>query len=70
MTIPTAYGVPGDQILATVAIYAIAAATTTPDPLTHFVPGKGSNLPLCSNLSHCSWVLNLLHHGGNFCRWN
>ena len=29
------------------------------------VLGWGSNLCLCSYPSHCSWVLNLLHHSGN-----
>ena len=50
-------------IWATAETYAMAAAT--PDPLTHCAR-PGPNPHLCYDPSHWSWILNPLHHSGNF----
>ena len=64
MATPTAYGgcCAGDWIWDTSTTY--ATAETTLDPLTHCA-GLGSDLCLHSNPSHCSWILNPLHHSRN-----
>ena len=60
---PTAYGSlqARDRIQATAATYTTATATL--DPLTHC--SRGSNTHLQSHPSHCSQILNPMHHGGN-----
>ena len=61
---PMAYGTfwARDWIWAAAVIY--STAVTTPDSLTHCT-GPGSNPCLCSSLSHCSWILDPLHHSRN-----
>ena len=56
MATSAAYGVPGPGIE--------SAAATTPDPLTHYTHWV-SNPCLYSNPSHCSQILNTLHHSRN-----
>ena len=63
MAVPTVYG----SSRVRDCIWAIAAAIYI--SLTHCA-GLESNPRLCSNPSHCSWVLNPLHHSRNSCFFN
>ena len=68
MVTPMAYGSSWARDWIWAAAVTYTAAVATMDPLTHWAGlGWGSNLSLCSDLSHCSWILNPLHHSRNSC---